>query len=394
VRLVSIVCRKEILDNLRDRRTMFSTLVFGPLFAPILFTVMIQLTVSRAVSSAEETLEIPMLGIEQADNLRAFLGARRIEPAAEAGVADLASAADAVRAGRQGVVLVVEDDFEKGLTDGAGGRITLVFDRSNSRDSSRAQRVQGALRAYSDQIAALRLLARGIDPTLLRPLIVDSYDVSTPAGRSALLLGVLTYFLLFATLMGGMYLAIDTTAGERERKSLEPLLATPVPRSALLLGKVSATVVFMLLSLALTLAGFTVALSQLPLDELGMSSGFDVQTALVSFLVLAPFAPLGAVLLTLVASFTRSYKEAQTYLGLLLLVPTLPVIVASVLNVEPRPALMWVPSMSQHLLVTSLIKQEPMEWLMVAQSVLSTLLLTVLLTFVAIRLYKREGLLG
>src|SRR5690606_8000708 len=97
--------------------------------------------------------------------------------------------------------------------------------RSKTRASTRAERVRAAVAGYGQQVGALRLLASGADPRLLRPLLVDDYDVSTPAGRSSLMLGVLTYFLLFAMLSGGLHLAIDTTAGERERKSLEPLLA-------------------------------------------------------------------------------------------------------------------------------------------------------------------------
>jgi sodium transport system permease protein len=207
-------------------------------------------------------------------------------------------------------------------------------------------------------------------------------------------LGILTYFLLFAVWMGGMYLAIDTTAGERERRSLEPLLTVPVSRTSRLLGKVSATVVFMLVSRALTLIGFGIALPRLPLDEIGMSSGFTPLTAVYAFFLLAPFAVLGAFLMTLVASFTKSYKEAQTWLGLLLIVPTLPVAIATIMNVRPSQALMWVPSMSQHLLITDLIKQAPVQPLMLAQSVVSTLLYAGLLSLVAIRLYKREALLG
>jgi sodium transport system permease protein len=193
---------------------------------------------------------------------------------------------------------------------------------------------------------------------------------------------------------GGLYLAIDTTAGERERKSLEPLLSTPVPRWALLLGKMAATTCYMWLSMFLTLGAFTVALGFLPLDELGMSSGFGIGTALLAFVVLAPFAPLGAALMTLVASYTRSYKEAQTYLGLVIMIPTLPLIFASIMNVTPSLPLMWVPSLSQHLLVTNLIRQEPIGATMFAVSALSTLLAAAVLAGLCIRLYKREAILG
>jgi sodium transport system permease protein len=150
----------------------------------------------------------------------------------------------------------------------------------------------------------------------------------------------------------------------------------------------------MLLALVLTLIGFTIALKFLPLEQLGMSSGFGLSTAAIAFAVLAPFTPLGAALMTVIASFTRSYKEAQTYLGLVVLVPTLPVILASLMNVKPSVALMWIPSLSQHLLVTSLIRQEPIEPAMAVVSTISTLSFSALLAWAAIGLYKREALLG
>jgi sodium transport system permease protein len=391
---IAVVCRKEVIDNFRDRRTMFSTLAFGPIFAPLMFVIMMQIVVERTVSAVEQSLSVPIVGIETAPNLEAFLVARGISADPDHDIADLDQAAAAVAAGQQGYIVVIEDSFADNLGGEQPARITVVMDRSASRDAERIQRVQAALRAYGDQIGSLRLLARGVSPTVSRPIIVDAYDISTPTGRSALVLGILTYFLLFAVLMGGMYLAIDTTAGERERRSLEPLLTIPVSRTSLLLGKVAATVVFMLVSLALTLIGFGIALPNLPLDELGMSSGFTPLTAVYAFFLLAPFAVLGAFLMTLVASYTKSYKEAQTWLGLLLIVPTLPVAIATIMNVRPTQALMWVPSMSQHLLITDLIKQGPIDPLMLAQSVVSTLLYAALLALVAIRLYKREALLG
>ena len=391
---IAVVCRKEIIDNLRDRRSLISTLAFGPLFAPLMFVVMMQIIVDRAVSAVEQRITVPIVGIDAAPNLEAWLGARGIDVDREHGLADLDQAAEAVAAGRPGFAVVIEDSFAGNFGSERQARITVVVDRSNSRDAERVQRVQAVLGAYSERIGALRLLARGVSPAVSRPILVDAWDVSTPTGRSALVLGILTYFLLFAGLMGGMYLAIDATAGERERRSLEPLLTTPVSRTSLLLGKVAATFVFMLASLALTLVGFAIALDFIPLAELGMSSGFTPGAAVGAFLLLIPFAVLGAFLMTLVASFTRSYKEAQTWLGLLLIVPTLPVAIATLLNVQASPALMWVPSMSQHLLITALIKQDPIDPLMLAQSVISTLLYALALALITIRLYKREALLG
>ncbi|HEX7238297.1 MAG TPA: ABC transporter permease [Gammaproteobacteria bacterium] len=387
------VCRKELLETLRERRTVAS-LLFGALFGPIMFTAMMNLVVSRNLTSIDEVLHVPILGAEHAPNLVAYLRARRIEPVEEHHVRDVDEATRLVGNGTYDVVLVIGDEFAKDFGTDRAARIELVVDRSKSRAASRIGRVRDAVDAYGRQIGVLRLLASGADPSLLAPLVVDELDVSTPASRSALMLGMLTYFLLFATLTGGLHLAIDTTAGERERKSLEPLLTLPVPRASLLLGKMAATVSCMLASLALSLAAFTVALPQLPLEQIGMSSNFGFGTAALAFLLLAPFAPLGAALLTTIASFSKTYREAQTYATLVLLVPTLPIAVAALLNVEPEAKLMWIPSLSQHLLVTTLMKDQPLAASFVALSVLGALAFGGLLAWLAVRLYRREAILG
>ena len=391
--VVLTVCRKEILETLRERRTLVS-LLLGPLFGPILFTVLMNVMISRNLSSIDEVLEVPILGAEHAPNLIAHLRARSIEPLEQHDVKDVDRAAELVATGEYDVVLVIDDKFEKDFGTERAGRVALVFDRSKSRAASRVSRLRGAIEGFSQTIGTLRLVANGVDPSLLRPLVVDELDVSTPASRSALMLGVLTYFLLFATLTGGLHLAIDTTAGERERKSLEPLLTLPVARSSLIVGKMLATVCYMLSSLALTLVAFTIALKQMPLEQIGMSSTFGFATAAVAFVLLAPFAPLGAALMTTVASFTKTYREAQTYLTLVLLIPTLPLAFATMLNIEPAPKLMWIPSLSQHLLVTTLIKDQPLTPAFVALSILSTLAFGALLASLAVRLYRREAILG
>jgi sodium transport system permease protein len=390
---LATVCRKEIVETLRERRTLLS-LLLGPLFGPILFAVLINMTVSRNLTSLDEALEIPVLGAERAPNLIATLRARSIEPLDEHDVVDIEDAARRVATGEFDVVLVVDEAFAADFGTDRTARVALVFDRSKNRAASRVGRLRGAIDAYAQQIGLLRLVANGADPSLLRPLVVDELDVSTPASRSALMLGVLTYFLLFATLTGGLHLAIDTTAGERERKSLEPLLTLPVSRASVLIGKMTATVCYMLASLALTLIAFTIALRQLPLEQIGMSSNFGVATAALAFALLCPFAPLGAALMTTVASFTKTYREAQTYLTFVLLVPTLPLAFATMLNIEPEPKLMWIPSLSQHLLITTLIKDQPLDPSFVAISVVSTLVLGALLGWLAVRLYRREAILG
>ena len=385
------VCRKEVIENSRDRRTLFSTLLFGPLFGPALFAIMINVMISQALSGAEEDITLPIVGQEHAPNLVDFLRRRGVEASAD--LESLEEATAAVREGEHEIVLVISPEFPANFRAGGDARVTLVFDPSQTRLNLSTRRVRGLLNAYSRQLAFMRLQARGINPLLIRPITIDEFDLSTATGRSALLLGMLTYLLLFATLMGGFHLAIDSTAGERERGSLEPLLTTPVARADLLLGKMAATMCYMMLSLTLTVAGFTVALYFAPLEQMGMSSNFGPLVALKIILILAPFVPLGAALMTLVASFTKSYKEAQTYLGFVLLVPTLPLIIATFLNTRPDLSLMWIPSLSQHLLIIELIKAEPLNLGYLGVSTTSTLLFGALLAWLAIRLYDRERLL-
>lgn len=388
-----IVCLKEIVETARDRRTLGSLLI-GPLVGPLLFVVLMNVMVSQSVSSVEDRLDVAVVGAERAPNLLAYLRAREIYPLDVPDIKTVEDAADAVAAGEREFVLAVDERYGEDFGTSHAAHVTVIFDGSKQRAQGRVARVRGAVNAYAQQIGTLRLVAHGVDPTLLRPLILDDRDVSTSAGRSVLLLGTLTYFLLFATLTGGMHLAIDTTAGERERKSLEPLLTLPVRRTSLLLGKMAATIVYMLAALAITLAAYVFVMHRLPLEKLAMTTSFGVGSAVVAFLVLCPIAPLGAALMTLIASFTRTYREAQTYLSFMLLVPTLPVIFAAITNVESSPKLMWIPSLSQHLLVTTLIKAQPLDPLLVALSAGSTLVFAALLASLAARLYRREAILG
>jgi sodium transport system permease protein len=150
----------------------------------------------------------------------------------------------------------------------------------------------------------------------------------------------------------------------------------------------------MLVSLAVTLLAFEVGLALVPLEALGMTANFDTLVAARVFLVAAPFVPLGAALMTVVASFTRSYREAQSYLTVVLLVPTLPILFAGLYSLRPTTWLMAIPSLSQHLLMTSLLRDEPLDPLHVLVSVAATLAAGLALTWLAGRLYQREAILG
>lgn len=383
---------KEVLDNFRDRRTLASALLMGPLFGPILFAVVINMSIERSLSDVEKTLDVPVIGAEHAPNLQRYLESRNLHVID--GPESQEAAMAAVKLGTYDIVVVIADDFGERMASGLPAKVELISDQANRTGDRDARRVRNTLRRYNQELAAIRLSARGVSPLVMRPLNIDDVDVSTPSGRSGILLGMMSYFFIFALLMGGMYLAIDTTAGERERGSLEPLLALPVTRDKLMLGKILAACLFMALSLMLSLFSFFVALKFMPLEQLGMTPNFDGKAVVLAFFLLAPFILVGASVMTLVASFTKSYKEAQTWLSVVLLAPTLPILIVSLLTLRPRLEFMFVPSLSQHMLLIDLVKNEPLSNMNIAISVISTLTIGALLTWACARLYRREGLLG
>ena len=392
MRTLLTVFKKEVIDNFRDRRTLASALLMGPLLGPMLFAFVINLSIERSLSDVDKPMDLPVIGAERAPNLVRFLESRNI--VVVDGPESREAAIAAVKAGDAEVVVVIPETFAEQLSEGTPALVELINDESDQQAERDARRAYRAIAGYNQEIAAMRLVGRGISPAVLQAVTIDDVDVSTPSGRSGILLGMMSYFFLFALLMGGMYLAIDTTAGERERGSLEPLLSLPVTRDQLMLGKIAATCLFMAMSLMLSLWSFFFALKFMPLEQLGMTPNFGPSVVILAFFLLAPFILLGAAVMTLVASFTKSYKEAQTWLSVVLIAPTLPILIVSILNVRAELSFMFVPSLSQHLILVDLVKNEPLNPLYVVASVTSTLLFGAILTWVCARLYRREGLLG
>ena len=392
MKTIRTVFAKEVTDNFRDRRTLMTALLMGPLFGPILFAFVINLSVKQSLSNDNEALDLPVIGRENAPNLVAYLQSNNIS--IKEGPATREAAIEAVTNGELDVVVVIPESFGEDLSELIPATVEIITDQANTMAERDTRRARRALQRYNQELAATRLSIRGVSPQLMRPLNIDEVDVSTPSGRSAMLLGMLSYFFIFALLTGGMNLAIDATAGERERGSLEPLLCLPVKRDHLIFGKILAACLFMALSLSLSLTCFYFTLKFMPLEELGMTPNFGPLVGVIAFLLLVPFALVGAALMTMVASFTKSFKEAQTWVGVVLLAPTLPILIVSILMVRPSTALMFVPSLSQHLLLVGLIKNEPLNALHVVVSVGGTLLMGAILTWICARLYRREGLLG
>ena len=389
MRNFAVVLAKECRDNVRDKRTIlaaFSIAVLGP----VMFVALMSLVLTSTLGETRESFRLAIVGADHAPQLVAHLSQYNVELAPI--TTDDPRAA--VGNGDEELVLVIGADYPERYRAGEVVSVTLVHDSSQMGSARRNfSRVQQMIAQYAHKLGVLRIQLRGLDPALLTPIQVAEIDTASPAARAVTILGMLPYLLVLVVFMGGFYLAIDATAGEREHGSLEPLLSQPVSRTELVLGKIAAACVFSAISTVLFLVSLALSVPFVPLHRVGMSLGIDPLTGLAMFGVSIPLIALGAALLTAVASFARSYKEAQTYLSIVILVPTLPLIITQLLGFTPGNLLMLVPSLSQATLITGLIKGEAVSLAHLGLSVVGTSALAVLLAWLAVALYRRERML-
>jgi sodium transport system permease protein len=382
-----VVFLKEVKENLRDRKTVVNALVMGPLLGPVFFAIMMGFIINKQLDSAEKPLVLPVVGAEHAPNLVKWLERQgvEIEPAP-------ADAEAAIRNRDARAVLVIPAEFGDYWRKGQTAQVQVLFDSSDQDGRAPKARISGLLEGYASQQTALRVAARGLHPALLSPMVVADQDLASNQQRAGQLLGFLPYLLVLGAFLGGMYLAIDTTAGERERQSLEPLLANPATRAQIVMGKLGATFGFAMASMMLSLVAFSVAFQYIPLERLGMRIDFGVGLILRAGLLMVPLVMCFAALQTIVAAYAKSYREAQTYLSLLMLVPMLPSVI---LMINPMKGELWmsaVPLLSQNVLVMALARGEAVALVDFALSFGASLALAVGLVWVAVRIYHREQL--
>jgi sodium transport system permease protein len=381
---VRIVFFKELVDGLRDRRSLVSLLLF-PLVGPLLISFILTQTTDQM--APDEEMRLPVVGRDNAPGLVTFLDDRGIE-IVEAPADPLA----AVSAREAEVVLIIPDDYGERFRSGRPATVEIVSDeyRSDGRGAT-ARRVRRLVRGYGAQIGTLRLLARGVSPDLAQPVTVQEIDVSTPKSRAALFLNFIPMFVLLAAFIGGMFSATDSTAGERERGSLEPLLLNPVTRRSIVIGKWLATVVFSSFTVVSTLCFTLLALGRVSVKEMGISSlSLTPGEAVSVLLATLPLCLLASAAQLLTASFARSFREAQTYLSLMVFVPTIPAALVTVMPLKSQIWMMAIPVFGQQVLLMDVIRGEPISAAWVALAALVALLGAGLCLQATASLFRRE----
>ena len=358
---IVVVLKKEIRENLRDRKAVFNSLLLAPILFPVLLIGITWLGTSAQTERAERVLEVPVVGAEQAPNLILYLEQHGmvVKPAPD-------DPESLVKSQKEPVIIRIPETFGEQWQGGRPAEIEVIIDSSRPESDIPTSRVKGLLSGYGSEIGMLRLQMRGVSPIVMSPLLIRDIDLSTPQSRGMIFMLFLPYILMITAFMGGMHLAIDTTAGEKERSSLEPLLINPVPRWQIMMGKLLATAIFGMASLVLTLIAFRITLPYLPLAALGVDLGLDVKAMAGVLLVVAPVALMAAALLTVLATYAKSFREAQSYMGLVILIPMVPTLMFMTNPVKPEAPMMPIPLFSQNLLIGELIRGEavPVHWLL------------------------------
>jgi len=386
LKIVWIVMRKELKELFRDRRTVLLSLALGPILFPLLMIGISTISEHRARDLSEKPLELAVIGKGHAPNLIAWLQGQNVtikDPPK-----DIAAA---IAEQKEDLILRIGDDYAEKWRNSEPAPVEILSDSTRDNAQVPVRRVRALLQAYSGQVGALRLLARGVSPAAAAPLQVGETDMaSEEAKRGRFLALLLPYFLILTAFIGGAYLIMDATAGERERQSMEPLLATPVNRSALVSGKVAAACAVSLLTLTLTLLAFK--LSAMLSPSLGRLMTVDTSTIALLLVVLLPMSLIGTTLLTFLSATAKSMKEAQSHMSYLMLLPMLPSII---LMANPVKTQLWqfaVPFLAQNQLILKVVRGEPIDPIQWAVYLAASFGLAGLMWVLAVRRYRGEQL--
>ncbi len=352
VRSVVTVYVKEITDALRDRRTLLMVLISSVLLGPLVLV-----AISALVASFEaraEQREVLVAGLDHAPTLRNFLERQTY-------IVNEAPADYAMQLRRSKLadpVVVVPADFEAALSRGDAPVLEIVSDSANTRSQAGAGRIERLLNGFNRERATVGLALRGVSPELLESVQIDERDLASTQTRATQITGMLPYFVMMAVLYGALNAALDTTAGERERGSLEPLLMNPAERWTLVLGKWAAVASVGMLIAVLSSFSFLPGQWLLRSDTLAAMFQYGFREAALFLVLLLPFAAALSALLMAVAIRCKSFKEAQASSSLVILfVSLLPL--ANVFNLGgEEPWHVWVPALAQNLLMTRVLKGE------------------------------------
>jgi sodium transport system permease protein len=352
LRQIVVVVRKEITDSLRDRRALWS-IVFSVSIGPVIIGFMMNRVADRQREA--EHVRVPVVGMQNAPALVEWL---RQQSGVDV-VEGREDAEAAVRDQEEEIAIIIPKDFAEKFNQSRPARLSIVADSSRNDARPTIERVRRLLQQYGAEIGSLRLIARGVSPAVGQPLDLEDIEVSTAQQRAAQILTFIPMFIIMAGFVGGMQIATDSTAGERERGSLEPLLVNPAPRLVFVAGKWLAAALAAVASTALTTVLCANLPRFLPLDEMGIRFGIGPEHISGIAGAALPMCLFSSALQSAVATLARSFKEAQSYMGVLVLLPMIPGVMGALYPLGNAPWMYATPMLGPYVLLTNVLGGQP-----------------------------------
>ncbi len=383
---IVIVLDKEIRDARRDKRSVMSAFLF-PVFAPVM--VYFMLTAIIQLKSDAQKITIPVQGGEHAPGLIQWLEEKNVRIEKFTG-----DARAVVKAKDKEAIVIIPGNYQQRLSELRSIEIEVVIDGSRTDSQPTVSRVHELLREYNREIASLRLIARGVSPEVMRVLVARNVDVASKQQRTAAALNFIPLYIILAAFVAGMGIAVDSTAGERERKTLEPLLINPIERYHIVMGKWIAASLFSALGMVMTLMLCVFAMLQVPLDQIGLQFNVSAWQIVLMIIATLPLAFLATSMQLLLGIFAKSFKDAQSYIGLLTLLPVIPSVYMMFNPMATREWMFAIPMLGQHLLLVDVLGGKAVPLIGYVYSAVTCLVLGMALVLITARFFQKESIIS
>ena len=387
--IMRIVAKKEFRDGVRDKRALLSAFFF-PLSAPLFIYFLLNAVIE--MSQVDKTVSVPIYGADAAPGLIAYL--------TEAGIdvdhrdpQTLDEVKSQVADQTLDFALMIPEDFQNTMVSYQPPDLLIVSDSSRNDVAAQVGQLRRVLNQYNQELISLRLIARGVSPKVTIGARPISIDVASDQKRTANVLNFIPIYVLMAAFVAGLGIAIDGTAGERERKSLEPLLINPIRPIDIVFGKWFASGTFALLGMLATLVLCVVAMFALPIEEIGLSFEISTKQALALLMVSLPVPYIAASLQILLGLFAKSFKDAQSYIGILVILPMVPVIIRQFMPFVTEPWMAGIPIFAQSVLMMDVLAGSGYSFLGLSVALVSGFVASALLCLVAARLLTTERMI-
>lgn len=372
INLLTVLFKKEVMDASRDKRSIMAGLYYA-IGAPIGVCLLMSVLLQQLASP--EALKINIENSDSAPGLIAHLNSR-----------DIFASTDANE--RKDITLSISDDYQQKMSEGRPATVTLIADKSDDKLRKHINQVEKAIALYSSEIASLRLVSRGVDPSLMRAIVIEVHDQATSDSKGGMILGIVVLTLILALFYAAMNLAIDTSAGERERNSLSLLLSHPLHSLHIVLAKIGAITTFSMLGLVVILVVSKFSYAMVPWQQMGFSITITPAFMLFSIAICLPIALMSASLQVFVSFMAKSFKEAQSYVTMVLFIPMALSMITTYDIATDK--VQWLPIAAQQFALMEFIKGNPIPIPQLLLSTVITLILCVAFSFLSARMLKSE----